>query len=243
MEEKELTGLLEALLEGRIEKKELNRLGIYLLNFLRSVSRHLSEELRRRSESETIPESLFYKFAYSEEGRKDLLHEFLTHLISKKHLLLEKLRAGSGIKAYLWQMAKNFMIDLWKKNLKKELSAESIDNDEEGKKPLEIEDSSYMESLELIEIEGLVLSVVKEDEIKYLCYFLKSDRYMCLWGNKSKDAIYKDVSRKKDALLQRLGEVLSGNGVSEEAFSEFVKVRLSGICEELRSKYCKEREK
>ncbi|QWK20601.1 MAG: hypothetical protein KNN13_04595 [Hydrogenobacter thermophilus] len=241
MEDRELTELLKALFENRISEKDFSRLGFYLLNLMRKVSSHLAEELRRRKESEFAPKSLFSGFGENEEDKKELLHEFLTHLISKKHHFLDLMERGEGIKAYLWQVARNFMIDLWKRKLRRELATESIDEEKEEERPREIKDEDALLSFEILEIEQLVLSVIEEEELKYLCYSLSSERYLCLWGNKSKDAVYKDVSRKREKVLQKLGKALHENGVSEELFGDFVRIRLSELCEELRFKHCEER--
>jgi DNA-directed RNA polymerase specialized sigma24 family protein len=240
MEDRELTELLKALFENRIEEKDFNRFGFYLLNLMRRASSHLAEDLKRRKESEFAPRSLFSGFGENEEDNKELLYEFLTHLISKKNHFLDLMERGERIKAYLWQVARNFMIDLWKRKVRKELVTESIDKEQEEERPRELKDEDALLSFEILEVELLVLSVIEEEEFKYLCYSLNSERYLCLWGNKSKDAVYKDVSRKRERVLQKLGKALHENGVTEELFGNFVRIRLSEICEELRSKHCEE---
>ncbi len=241
MEDRELGRLLTALFEKSLSKKDFDKLGLYLLNLLRNTANHLAEDLRKKKGSEEVPASLFSKLGSGEEERKELLQEFITHLISKSHYFHGLLEKPEGVKAYLWRVAKNFIIDMWRKQVRMSITTESIDKENEEDKTKDIRDETYLLNLEILEVEDLVRSAVGEEDFKYLCYFLNSKRYMCLWNKKSKDAIYKDVSRKKDKVLQKLGQALSENGVSEELFKDFVKVRLSGICEDLRSKYCKEK--
>ena len=241
MEDRELGRLLTALFNKSIGKNDLDKLGLYLLNLLRNAADHLAEDLRKKKEIEEVPASLFSKLGSGEEERKELLQEFIAHLISKSYYFHGLLEKQEGTKAYLWRVAKNFMIDTWRKQVKRDITTESIDKETEEDKAKDIRDETYLLNLEILEVEDLVRSAVSEEDFKYLCYFLNSERYMCLWNKKSKDAIYKEVSRKKDRVLQKLGQALSENGVSEELFKDFVRVRLSGICEDLRSKYCKEK--
>lgn len=243
MEDRELARLLTALFNKSIDKKDFNKLSLYLLNLLRNVSSHLAEDLRRKKGGEELPMSLFSKLGSGEEEKRELLQEFIAHLISKNYHFLGVLGKQRGVKAYLWRVAKNFMIDLWKKQVKRNITMESIDEENEEGKRGDIKDETYLLNLEIFEVEELVRSTISEEDFKYLCYLLNSERYVCLWGNKNKGAIYKDVSRKKERVLQKLEQALSDNRVSEELFGDFVRVRLSGMCEELRSKYCEEKDR
>ncbi len=241
METGELKELFVKLLSGDIEDRELRKFLIYLGNLLKKAGNHLSGE----SENNILDRIAILK-GYRENFLEDTVQDFVCHLLSKKKYFMELAQEERGLKSYLWTSARNFLIDTYRTLSRGavhvragEIVKEEEVNQEEVLDILSKE-TERIRSFEMAELESLILSVISQEEIKYLCYALDSKRYSCLWGSRSKDAIYKDVSRKKGDLFKRIGEALRSAEVDEELFQEFIKVRLSGWCEELRSKYCEE---
>ena len=256
MEQKRLRTLLKALIEKSIDKGELLELSEYLFNMLRHTSKNLAREFEK-----SLPESdgedthggvdfwstlLSWKGYIGSDGR-EIIEDFLVYMLLKRHSIEVALESHENIKAYLYNVARSFLVDTYRR-LSREIRfirlSDFMEEDEETSHE-EMLDSLSKEkkkvrAYEFIELECLVRGCIQEGELKYLCYQIDSDRYKCLWGNKSKDAIYKDVSRKKGKVNERLRNALVSAGVGEELFKEFVDKVMSGWCEEMRSKYCKE---
>ncbi len=244
MEAQELKDLLEKLLDGRLGGREFKTLFLYLRNLISSVGNHVSEELRKKKGLDEIPVNILERIAsfrgYEEDPLEDLTRDFICHLLSKKVYFKGVLEIEANVRPYLWATVRNFLIDSYRacmKSITIVVREDAVNAKERSAKELR-----RIRELELIEIENLVKRTISGEEVKYLCYMLDSKRYSCLWGDRSKDAVYKDVSRKRKEIFRKIGEALVSEQVDEDLFSEFLRVKLSGWCEDLRSKFCKEEE-
>ena len=233
MEENRLRGLLLKLLRGDLSSPESRELLEYLENLLKLASRRLGERLRREQESEEIPYSLV-DLLLEENPVKDLVQEFILHLLSKKRPILTRLEDSSNIRGYLLRCAENFLIDLHRSSRRHFPLHEAGESERGGRAEEEI----LLQ--ELFELEELFLSRFGKEDLKYVCYLLSSARYKCLWGDRSDSAIYKDVERNRRRIVELLRLVVKEADADRELWQEFIRLRLSAICEDIRSKECEE---
>ena len=220
MEAKEFRELVRSLFKGNIKGTEYDKLFFYLAGILK---RQGGNRLPRNE----IPE---------------VTRGFIVKLYAEKDKFMNLMEDPAGLRAYIGVTAKNFLCDYFRlKNRDKAIPESEIDPNI-GKRPEYINrvpDLKIIRKYELLELEDVFNKKVKPEEIKYFCYLYDSKRYKCLWGDKSDDAIYKDVSRKKH-IVEEFGEEIKKLRVSEELMEEFIKNKLSEICEKLRSEICKE---
>jgi len=187
---------------------------------------------------------------YWEEDIEDIANELVINIINKSQLWVKILSQGiKPCKNYLYTTIKNHLLDICRK--KEKINHERpfyqfVDN--EGKEVSEeaivaSEDYRSNVSEDLIDLVEDFRTKISENQIKYFCYFLLPNGkklYKCLWGDKSKDAIYQDAKRKRDKVVIPLLEEWARLGVERETVELFIKTYLSEICEKLRSLYCKE---
>ncbi len=222
MEAKEFGKLVKSLFEGSIGKAEYDKLFLYLGGILRKQG---GDKLSRKEIAEVT------------QG-------FIVKLLSEKYKFMSLLEDPAGLRAYIGVTAKNFLCDYFRLKGKDRAIPESEMDPGHGKRPEYINrvpDLKIIRKYELLELEDVFNKKVKPEEVKYFCYLYDSKRYKCLWGDKSDDAIYKDVSRKKH-IVEKFGKEIKELKVSEELMEEFIKNKLSEICEKLRSEICKEAE-
>ncbi len=222
MKAKEFGELVRSLFEGNIGRAEYDKLFLYLGGILRKQG---GDKLSRKEIAEVT------------QG-------FIVKLFSEKDKFMGLMEDPAGLRAYIGVAAKNFLCDYFRlKNRDKAIPESEIDFNR-GKRPEYINrvpDLKIIRKYELLELEDVFNKKVKPEEVKYFCYLYDSKRYKCLWGDKSDDAIYKDVSRKK-YIFEEFREEIKKLQVSEELMEEFIKTKLSEICEKLRSEICKEAE-
>ncbi len=217
MEAERLRDLLRSFFEGTIDRKDYN-----------SLFRYLAGILKKKGAS---------GLDYGEVG--EIVRDFMIKLLENRDKLLSMMDNPAGLKAYIGTALKNFLIDHLRKKKKKIHEILEADLRSEDNRESLVEKSRFVKNYELTEIEEVFKKEVKPENVKYFCYLLDSKRYKCLWGNKSMDAIYQDVSRKK-RIVEEFGRRLKELKVSEELVREFINTRLSEICEDLRSKLCEE---
>jgi len=233
LEEDRLRELLLKLLRGDLGSPESRELLDYLENLLKLASRRLGERLRREQESQEIPSSLV-DILLEENPVEDLVQEFILHLLSKKRPILTRLEDSSNIRGYLLRCAENFLIDLHR-STKRHLPLQETGESERGGG---VEEEIQLQ--ELFELEELFLSRFRQEDLKYVCYLLSSARYKCLWKDRSDSAIYKDVERNRKRIVELLRLIVKEAGADRELWQEFIRLRLSAICEDIRSKECGE---
>jgi len=186
--------------------------------------------------------------SYWEDDLEDIVNS-AAEKIYKSSSLWETIKKPKECKAYLYATIKNLLLDIVRiKEREIKTTYFRYFEDKEGKQVLEEEflpDEKYNLEIKeaIIDLIEDFKSKVREEEIKYFCYFLTPNGkklYKCLWGNKSSDAIYQDVRRKKDRVVLALLREWAKLGVEREIVELFIKTYLSEICEKLRSLYCKE---
>ncbi len=221
MEAKEFGELVKALFDGTIDNRRYQKLFSYLAGII-----------NRKSKG-----NLNY------QDIKDLTSAFILKLLESKERISTLLSEPSELRAYISTSARNFLIDFLKKDKSRKFEIAESDMSQE-----EEEKTSFMDRVaapeivrtyELMELKETFKKKVKTENVKYFCYMLDSKRYKCLWGNKSDDAIYKDVSRKR-RVVEEFGDELKRLGITRELMLEFTKVVLSETCEKLRLELCKE---
>jgi DNA-directed RNA polymerase specialized sigma24 family protein len=223
--------MISKLINQSITSKEYSLLIGYLINIIRKTAIKYN-----------IPSP------YWEENIEDIANEIILNIINKA-LLWRKILTQKDCKGYLYITIRNYLLDIYRKRerIKSErLFYQFIDS--EGKEVSEedilpSEDYRSEISEELIDLIEDFKNKIGKDEIKYFCYFLLPNGkklYKCLWGNKSKDAIYQDAKRKRDKVVIPLLEEWARLGVERETVELFIKTHLSEICEKLRSFYCRE---
>lgn len=222
MEVDQFQKLIKALLEGKIDRSEYNKLFSYIAGIVKKKAGG--------------------NFTYEEI--QEIALDFIVKLLSNRAKFEPLLDDPISLKRYVVTAIKNFVLDRIKdmKSKNIEVVETAVEYEEEDKKGSFIErqeDPSSVRVYELRELRYFFTKRVKPDEVKYFCYLLDSKRYKCLWGNKSDDAIYKDVSRKRK-IVEDFGRELQKLGVEEELIRDFIKIVLSDICEEIRSKLCDE---
>ncbi len=256
MEVQRLRELLGRLLEGSLSDKEYSELTSYIAGMVKNISNRLGYELKEKSASENMPKSILEAIGgFLPQGENPLsfvVSELIVHLLKKREKLSVLVKRGENVNGYLAVLIRNLLIDIYNR-LKKNVPLayeDSMKGEEDNRDVEDIARSLNPEACvttileyELIELEELLLSVLEEEEIKYVCYKKDSKRYKCLWKDKSDAAIYQDVRRKGEKVLNKLSKALSDAGVSRELLDEFSQTRLSGICEELRLKICGEEER
>jgi hypothetical protein len=182
----------------------------------------------------------------------ELVDELIVKLLqSNFKVALENLNEKACLN-YLTTAVKNFLIDRWRK---KYIEVVEFDNsgDENsksfGEKVREGEilkdenPKSEIETLELLELEEIFSQKVSPQDLKYFCYHLVSkgkEHYRCLWGDKSKDAIYKDANRKKKLVVEFLEKLRDYYGFDYDIVQRFIRIKLSELCEKQRLEICKE---
>ena len=239
-----------------LTEKELLLFRKVLKNLLKRTTLQLSSQLEKELEVEV--KNLLEALCGKEETEgclNDLVSEFLVHLIKKKRSFEHLLGNDKVCYSYVATIARNFLLDRWREKKRRIKTLELSTNSEEEKgdfqaklkegeirtKPLEEE----INRLELVELKEIFEREISPDDVKYFCYLLVKDGkklYACLWGNKSRDAIYKDVSRKKKKVIAFLEKLRDEYGVSFELMEAFVRTILSEKCEQLRSTKVKETE-
>ncbi len=226
-----------------ISSKELNSLRKKLNSILRKGNDELVnniEELKLEKRNEM----------------EDLVSEFMSYLLSKRGRLLSVLKTVQlnnreiYFKAYIKKTARNFLTDLLRsknRGIKEEKIGDKVSKlRNNGNLKISEDELISMFSKEITEnyikihenfyINQIINKYFKEEELKYLCYFLVSKDYKCLWGNKKESAIHKDVSRKRGYIEDKLKKLVEEHGISREAFEYYIKTELSVICEKLRNK-------
>jgi len=230
MEEERLRGLLLKLLRGDLSSAESRELLGYFENLLKLASRRLWERFRKEQASPEAPEDLVdfllggTSFQQEKSPLEDLVQEFILNLLSKKRPVLTRLEGSSNLKSYLLRCGENFLIDLHRSSKKHFPLQETESSDPE------IRDGEEILLQEIFELEELFLAKFGEKDLKYICYMLSSGRY----------AIYKDVERNRKRIVTLLRLVVEEAGADRELWQEFIRRRLSAMCEDIRSKKCRE---
>ncbi len=222
MEAKEFGELIGSLFKGDIGRADYDKLFSYLAGILRKQG---GNRLSRKEIAEVT-------------------RGFIVKLLSEKDKFMSLMENPASLRAYIGVTAKNFLCDYFRSKERDKAIPESEMDPGQGKRPEyinRIPDLKIIRKYELLELEEFFNKKVKPEEVKYFCYLYDSKRYKCLWGDKSDDAIYKDVSRKKH-IVEEFGQEIKKLKVSEELMEEFIKNKLSEICEKLRSEICREAE-
>lgn len=223
MEAEEFRDLLESFFEGTVDNKGYKKLFSYLAGILRRKGAN--------------------NLDYDEIG--EIVRDFMVKLLENRDKFLVLKDDPAGLRSYVGKSLKNFLIDYIRIRKKKKVRIQELfETDLTGKDGYEslvekVEEQYFVRAYELAELENIFRREVETENIKYFCYLLDSKRYKCLWGEKSADAIYQDVSRKRH-IVEEFGRKLRELAVSEELMRVFINMRLSKICEELRSKLCEE---
>lgn len=217
MEAEKFRDLLRSFLEGTIDRKSYASLFSYLAGILRKKGAGNLE--------------------HDEVG--DIVRDFMVKLLENRHRFASLMDDPQGLRSYVGKALKNLYIDYLRKNRKRELLETELKGDNERESSIERNTRDLIQACELVELESLFRKEVRPENVKYFCYLLDSKRYRCLWGDRSADAVYQDVFRKKHT-VEEFGRKLKELNVSDELVREFIKKVLSAICEELRSKVCKE---
>ncbi len=220
MEAERLRDILRTFFEGTIDRRDYNDLFRYLAGILKKKGAGSLD--------------------YYEVG--EIVRDFMIKLLENRDKFLFMMEDPPGLRAYIGTALKNFLVDYLRKKKKRirEVPEANLRSDDDRESLLEKgEKGQLVKNYELTEIEEVFRKEVEPENVKYFCYLLDSKRYKCLWGNKSTDAIYQDVSRKK-RVVEEFGKKLRELKVSDELVREFINTKLSEICEDLRSKLCKE---
>ncbi len=242
MEHHEFLNLFSKFINGNIKRDELNRFREYIGKILYKSG---------ITKGENMINNLIDSFN-KDEKYEDIISEFLTFLLAKKSILekiLENALSDQNeglLRSYINKMARNFLIDKTRIKKAKELYILDITKNENAKNISEDSIISFLSKEKLEEqIEKIELSYIdekfkeffKEDELKYLCYIMISKDYKNLWKDKSDEAIYKDISRKKSMIINKLKSFAENMGISKDQLAEYTKIYLSAHCEKLRNKY------
>lgn len=241
---------------NRLTKEELQIFRNFLRHLLKRNALNLSSKLE--NELGTEVKNLLEFICGMEETSSclnDLVSELLAHILKKKKSFDHLFGNDKACYSYIATMARNFLIDRWKEKIRRlklvELGSspggereefqEKLKEGEILPKRLEEEISRF----ELVELKEIFEREISPQDMKYFCYLLVREGkklYTCLWGKKSKDAIYKDVSRKRAKVIAFLEKLRDEYGVSLKLMEAFVRTVLSEKCEQLRSTLCKETE-
>jgi hypothetical protein len=247
VERARLNQLIEKLLRDNLTQREYEELTGYLAGMIGRVAETIAYELKRKGKADEMPINILRSIErFLPQGERALSYavgETILHILKRKSRFLELLNEGGNLKAYLGVVVKNLLLDIYRSMSRNALliSEEDMDTDER-RETYPLNRDAYKKELlayEIAEIEDLITKTLEPEELKYLCYKKDSKRYKCLWLGKSDDAIYQDVRRKGDKVLEKLREALIGEGIDREVLEEFSRVRLSEMCEELRLKKCK----
>ena len=234
MESRRFRELILKILDGRINEKEYKELSNYTVGIIKNVSSRLAQK-HGGPVNKSIIDLLMTNFNYREykEAYKHIFEEFIIKILSKKKILYQKDLSDEKFKRYIVSMIYNLIIDL-KRDITKTIKAQKDIKEK-------IIDSATKEIYELarIELKHSIRGSVQEDDIKYLCYLLSSQKYKCLWTGKKESAIYQDVRRNKERVLKVLSEIIHDLNLDEKVYEDVIKPVLSEICEELRNKKCK----
>ena len=263
MDNRGLCFYLEKLLQGELQKEDYTFFRWELRKLLRYTANKLAAG-RQQKEGSSVRNLLEVICEKENEYSclEELISEFTVHLLKKKESYIHLLGQPRRCYSYIGTMARNFILDLWREKKKEikisEPTAEGEskgDGDyaqqvKEGEILIKEQKSKLAKDPELLVYELILLKELFEKEVprkevKYFCYFLLRNGkkiYSCLWGNKSKEAIYKDISRKRKKVLAFLEKLKTEYAVSRELMEEFVRTILSEKCEELRSSNCKNSE-
>ncbi len=219
MEAEKLRDLLRAFFERTIDRKDYD-----------SLFRYLAGILKKKGAG---------SLNYGEVG--EIVRDFMIKLLDNRDKFLSMMDDPTKLRAYIGTALKNSLVDHLKKKkrIREVLEADLRGEDNRESLVEKGEKSQLVKNYELTEIEEVFRKEVKPENVKYFCYLLDSKRYKCLWGDKSTDAIYQDVSRKR-RVVEEFGRKLRDLRISDELVREFINTKLSEICEDLRSKLCKE---
>ncbi len=223
MREERFKELLESFIDGTIKEKEYKEFQAYLFGIIKNIG--IKFEVEENTVYIQIYENLEIK------------------ILQKREHFLKLINSGENVKGYLVTVIKNLFKDEFARR-KKDIFLKSVkiedmtEEEEDENRVLDRIAKKNNDILALMELEDLILKFFPPEELKYLCYKLDSKKYKCLWGNKSQDAIYQDVRRNSEKVLEKLRNILKENSVSEELFEEFLYSRLSDLCESLRSDIC-----
>ncbi len=188
---------------------------------------------------------------------EDVVKDFIVILLKNRKRFEKMLKASEQeLRAYIKRSIGNYLVDMSRKKLHYYLIESGLfkENQEEApNRPIDTlgkhkeEDSlnnkveeEILHKIEVNCVRDIFFEVINEEEIKYFCYRLDSKRYKCLWGNKSRDAMYQDVKRKSNSTYSKFLKAIKENDISEDAVREFIRIYMSKICEDLRLKICKE---
>ena len=257
---KTLCKALYSILENEGIQEDLIIVVSDLKNLIKRVSENLTINLRKKLNIDSV--NLIHEVIcnkITKTSLEDCLQELTLNILEKlvkvykqKPILKDELLNEKLCKKYIVTILKNYLIDLWRYSQKEVDTTVEIKNSEstDGKTLTEkISEGEILtkEQKEIMDYEiGEILEVFKKEvplkNIKYFCYHLiregKKD-YKCLWGSKSTTAIYQDAKRKKKIVIAFL-EKLKKLGFTYEVVEQFIRTKLSEICEEIRSKNCKE---
>ena len=261
MDNRGLCIYLEKLSRGELRKEDYTPFRWELRKLLRYTANKIRVKLEKKYGSSV--RNLLELLCEKEDENsclEELISEFTVHLLRKKESYIHLLGQPRRCYAYIGTTARNFLLDRWREK-KKELDIvepsprkgedeDFVHQAKEGETLTKEQKSRYAKDSEplaheLILLKELFEKEVPPEEVKYFCYFLMRNGtkiYACLWGNKSKDAVYKDASRKKNRVLAFLEKLKNEYAVSRELMEEFVRIILSEKCEELRSSLCKNSE-
>jgi len=249
--------LIKKLKEGEISPKEYLQLRLWLCYVTLKTGSSLDLVLKKE-ERTSLPENILKSICGEvPDCRKgsDCVEDLVSGIIAKLTPYFAKLTemGTRQCRAYIYRTVKSHLVEAYRER-KKRLAEPSLEDTlfytEEGKEVSreEVVSSSLLTEL-LKNLPSEVLELVEDFEksipygnLKYFCYLLLPEGkklYKCLWGDKSEEAVYKDVSRKRKLVLDYLSS-LNKAGYSMETVELFIKTYLSALCEFLRYKYCKE---
>ena len=256
MNYKDLCSFIKNLVYNRLNPKDLILFRKQLKSLINRTALKLSSKLEKQLQTEVknIMETLC-----GNEDRKEcleeLVSEFTLHLLKRKEGFIHLLSEEKRCYAYIATSVRNFLIDKWRQKIHQlqpvEISTNQEEKEEFGEKIKEGEVlteshwENYIKNTELLELKEVFEKEIPQKEIKYFCYLLVKEGkklYPCLWREKSKDAIYKDVSRNRKKVIAFLEKLRDEYGVSLELMETFVKEVLSEKCEKLRSSICRKTE-
>ncbi len=233
MDPRRFKELILKILDGTINEKELDELSRYVKGIIRNVSSILAQK-HGGPTNQTVIDLLMTRLNLNrKEALNQIFDEVIIKILTKRQILVEKDLDSNGFKRYVMSIIYNQIVDI-QRDLSRRIR---IKYDDEEKIIKQLNKDIY--DLAKIELKQSLNGSLKEEDIKYLCYFLSSQRYKCLWTGKKENAIYQDVRRNKERVLKKLGEVVHDLNLDEEVYEDVIKPVLSEICEELRNKKCK----
>lgn len=233
MDPRRFKELILKILDGTINEKELDELSRYVKGIIRNVSSNLAQK-HGGPTNQTVVDLLMKRLNLEyKEALKYIFDEFIIKILTKKQILFQKDLDGNAFKKYVMSIIYHLIVDILR-DLTRMIQINHTDEENIIKHA-----NKDIYDLAKIELKQSLNGSLKEEDIKYLCYFLSSQRYKCLWTGKKENAIYQDVRRNKERVLKKLGEVVHDLNLDEEVYEDVIKPVLSEICEELRNKKCK----